>query len=114
MYLYIYFHPSPLSYLSLHLFSTSLSIHSHPSLHPSLSIHSHPSLHASLSTLNPSLREIHIDYAITEMVQWMLQQWFCRFTVRDFVYNEDDLKAGKEEIVKLATDKKKQFVCIIA
>ena len=30
------------------------------------------------------------------------------------MYNEDDLKAGKEEIVKLATDKKKQFVCIIA
>lgn len=32
-----------------------------------------------------------------------------KFTVRDFVYNEEELKAGKEEIAKLSTDKKKQF-----
>jgi len=36
---------------------------------------------------------------------------FCfRFSVRDFVYNEEELQAGKNAIVKLATDKKKEFV----
>lgn len=34
----------------------------------------------------------------------------CRFTVRDFVYDEAELQAGKNEIIKLSTDKKKQFV----
>ena len=29
--------------------------------------------------------------------------------VRDFVYNPDDIAAGKNELTKLATDKKKQF-----
>ena len=33
-----------------------------------------------------------------------------RFTVRDFVYNEDEVNAGKNELTKLASDKKKQFV----
>ena len=33
-----------------------------------------------------------------------------RFVVRDFTYNEEKLAAGKNEITKLATDKKKQFV----
>lgn len=32
-----------------------------------------------------------------------------KFTVRDFVYNEEELQAGKNEIMKLSTDKKKQF-----
>jgi len=32
-----------------------------------------------------------------------------RFVVRDFTYNEEELAAGKNEITKLATDKKKQF-----
>merc|ERR1712191_37644 len=32
-----------------------------------------------------------------------------KFLVRDFVYNEEELNAGKNEITKLATDKKKQF-----
>jgi len=35
-----------------------------------------------------------------------------KFVVRDFVYNEEELAAGKNEITKLVTDKKKQFVCI--
>lgn len=35
-----------------------------------------------------------------------------RFIVRDFTYNEEELAAGKNEITKLATDKKKQFVRI--
>ena len=35
---------------------------------------------------------------------------YHRFTVRDFVYNEEELQAGKNEIIKLSTDKKKQFV----
>uniref|UniRef100_A0AAQ4R3Z2 V-type proton ATPase subunit C n=1 Tax=Gasterosteus aculeatus aculeatus TaxID=481459 RepID=A0AAQ4R3Z2_GASAC len=32
-----------------------------------------------------------------------------RFTVRDFQYNEEELKADKEEMTRLCTDKKKQF-----
>lgn len=32
-----------------------------------------------------------------------------KFIVRDFVYNEEELAAGKNEITKLITDKKKQF-----
>lgn len=32
-----------------------------------------------------------------------------KFIVRDFTYNEEELAAGKNEITKLATDKKKQF-----
>lgn len=35
-----------------------------------------------------------------------------KFIVRDFVYNEEELTAGKNEITKLVTDKKKQFVSI--
>ena len=35
-----------------------------------------------------------------------------RFVVRDFVYNEEELSAGKNEITKLASDKKKQFVSL--
>lgn len=33
-----------------------------------------------------------------------------KFVVRDFVYNEEELAAGKNEMTKLVTDKKKQFV----
>jgi len=39
-------------------------------------------------------------------------KYHCRenkFTVREFTYNEEELAAGKSEITKLATDKKKQF-----
>lgn len=36
-----------------------------------------------------------------------------KFVVRDFTYNEEELAAGKNEITKLVTDKKKQFVSII-
>lgn len=36
-----------------------------------------------------------------------------KFIVRDFVYNEEELAAGKNEITKLVTDKKKQFVSVI-
>lgn len=32
-----------------------------------------------------------------------------KFVVRDFVYNEEELAAGKNEITKLTSDKKKQF-----
>ncbi|KAI5607735.1 V-type proton ATPase subunit C 1-A [Silurus asotus] len=35
-----------------------------------------------------------------------------KFIVRDFQYNEDELKADKEELTRLSTDKKKQFVRI--
>lgn len=33
-----------------------------------------------------------------------------RFLVREFVYDEQALEAGKNEITKLESDKKKQFV----
>ncbi|XP_072768692.1 V-type proton ATPase subunit C 1-A isoform X1 [Nerophis lumbriciformis] len=33
-----------------------------------------------------------------------------KFTVRDFHYNEEEMKADKEEMTRLSTDKKKQFV----
>lgn len=33
-----------------------------------------------------------------------------KFVVREFTYNEEELAAGKNEITKLVTDKKKQFV----
>uniref|UniRef100_A0A665UAM7 V-type proton ATPase subunit C n=1 Tax=Echeneis naucrates TaxID=173247 RepID=A0A665UAM7_ECHNA len=36
-----------------------------------------------------------------------------KFTVRDFQYNEEEMKADKEEMTRLSTDKKKQFVCSI-
>merc|ERR1711994_512342 len=32
-----------------------------------------------------------------------------RFNVRDFIYDEEQLKSGKSELTKLHTDKKKQF-----
>lgn len=32
--------------------------------------------------------------------------------LRDFQYNEEEMKADKEEMTRLSTDKKKQFVCI--
>ena len=34
--------------------------------------------------------------------------------MRDFVYNEDEVNAGKNELTKLASDKKKQFVSQLA
>lgn len=36
-----------------------------------------------------------------------------RFMVRDFQYNEVEMKADKEEMTRLSTDKKKQFVCVL-
>ena len=36
-----------------------------------------------------------------------------RFVVREFTYNEEELAAGKNEITKLVTDKKKQFVSTV-
>ena len=33
-----------------------------------------------------------------------------KFVCREFTYNEEELAAGKNEITKLVTDKKKQFV----
>uniref|UniRef100_A0A8C1S408 V-type proton ATPase subunit C n=1 Tax=Cyprinus carpio TaxID=7962 RepID=A0A8C1S408_CYPCA len=35
-----------------------------------------------------------------------------KFMLRDFQYNEEEMKADKEEMTRLSTDKKKQFVCI--
>ena len=39
-----------------------------------------------------------------------LRNVIFRFIVREFTYNEEELAAGKNEITKLVTDKKKQFV----
>uniref|UniRef100_A0AAR2KEY3 V-type proton ATPase subunit C n=1 Tax=Pygocentrus nattereri TaxID=42514 RepID=A0AAR2KEY3_PYGNA len=35
-----------------------------------------------------------------------------KFVVRDFQYNEEEMKADKEEMTRLSTDKKKQFVSV--
>uniref|UniRef100_A0AAR2LF32 V-type proton ATPase subunit C n=1 Tax=Pygocentrus nattereri TaxID=42514 RepID=A0AAR2LF32_PYGNA len=35
-----------------------------------------------------------------------------KFIVRDFQYNEEEMKADKEELTRLSTDKKKQFVAL--
>jgi len=43
------------------------------------------------------------------VVNW--ECFFCRFIVRDFVYSEEEVLAGKNELSKLESDKKKQFVC---
>lgn len=45
---------------------------------------------------------------------FMCDVFLCtnRFMVRDFQYNEEEMKADKEEMTRLSTDKKKQFVCI--
>lgn len=43
----------------------------------------------------------------------ILMSKFFRFIVREFTYNEEELAAGKHEITKLVTDKKKQFVSIL-
>ncbi|CAF99371.1 unnamed protein product, partial [Tetraodon nigroviridis] len=37
-----------------------------------------------------------------------------KFMVRDFQYNEVEMKADKEEMTRLSTDKKKQFVCALS
>lgn len=37
-----------------------------------------------------------------------------KFVVREFTYNEEELAAGKNEITKLVTDKKKQFVSFLS
>ncbi|XP_051520459.1 V-type proton ATPase subunit C 1-A-like isoform X1 [Myxocyprinus asiaticus] len=36
-----------------------------------------------------------------------------KFIVRDFQYNEEEMKADKEEMTRLSTDKKKQFVPLV-
>jgi len=38
---------------------------------------------------------------------------FYRFIVRDFVYSEEEVMAGKNELSKLESDKKKQFVSAV-
>lgn len=55
-------------------------------------------------------------YLVKAPIHWCGQ--FCfpptfRFIVRDFQYNEEEMKADKEEMNRLSTDKKKQFVCIL-
>lgn len=47
---------------------------------------------------------------VTIFARYWISDASLRFIVRDFVYNEEELNAGKNEITKLATDKKKQFV----
>uniref|UniRef100_A0A8C6M1X1 V-type proton ATPase subunit C n=1 Tax=Nothobranchius furzeri TaxID=105023 RepID=A0A8C6M1X1_NOTFU len=36
-----------------------------------------------------------------------------KFTVREFQYNEEEMKADKEEMTRLSTDKKKQFFLVL-
>ena len=48
-------------------------------------------------------------WAIKHSLYFVIQARENKFTVRDFVYNPEELAAGKNELTKLATDKKKQF-----
>ncbi|KAF2887169.1 hypothetical protein ILUMI_19004 [Ignelater luminosus] len=45
----------------------------------------------------------------TKVEKFKVQAREKKFIVRDFTYNEEELAAGKNEITKLVTDKKKQF-----
>ena len=47
---------------------------------------------------------------LTESLSLYFVISFFRFLVREFVYDEQALEAGKNEITKLESDKKKQFV----
>jgi len=44
---------------------------------------------------------------------WKHCDMFLRFIVRDFVYSEEEVLAGKNELSKLESDKKKQFVSLL-
>lgn len=50
-------------------------------------------------------------YVVQVAEEFKLHAREKKFIVRDFTYNEEELAAGKNEITKLVTDKKKQFVC---
>lgn len=49
-------------------------------------------------------------YLIVKLLSFSFFYSYYRFIVREFTYNEVELAAGKNEISKLVTDKKKQFV----
>lgn len=53
------------------------------------------------------LFNVHLFKKVAE--EFKLHSRERKFVVRDFVYNEEELAAGKNEITKLVTDKKKQF-----
>ncbi|XP_055387035.1 V-type proton ATPase subunit C [Condylostylus longicornis] len=53
------------------------------------------------------LFNVHLFKKVVE--EFKLHARERKFVVRDFVYNEEELAAGKNEITKLVTDKKKQF-----
>lgn len=54
---------------------------------------------------------INLNWVVLQVVEeFKLHAREKKFVVRDFTYNEEELAAGKSEITKLVTDKKKQFV----
>lgn len=58
--------------------------------------------------LFPNRKQNSIRFQVVE--EFKLHAREKKFVVRDFTYNEEELAAGKNEITKLVTDKKKQFV----
>ena len=52
----------------------------------------------------------HFQAVLTQSLSLYFVISFFRFLVREFVYDEQALEAGKNEITKLESDKKKQFV----
>uniref|UniRef100_A0A8C3MF56 V-type proton ATPase subunit C n=1 Tax=Geospiza parvula TaxID=87175 RepID=A0A8C3MF56_GEOPR len=50
---------------------------------------------------------LNSEYLITLLVVQM--SFNCRFMVREFYYDEKELKCEKEELMKLASDKKQQY-----
>ena len=48
--------------------------------------------------------------SLSSNYEWVCFYFLCRFTVRDFTYNEQALAAGKDQLNKLAADKKRQYV----
>lgn len=55
---------------------------------------------------------IHVVWNLSRQVveEFKLHAREKKFVVREFTYNEEEMAAGKNEITKLVTDKKKQFV----
>lgn len=56
---------------------------------------------------------IMLNHLYTHVDNFVSSPPTFRFIVRDFQYNEEEMKADKEEMNRLSTDKKKQFVCIL-
>lgn len=85
---------------------TAVCLQSHSSEKPSMISDTRPENRSKLSVSTLS-RHTTRSFSCLDFSRLL-----CRFTVRDFQYNEEEMKADKEEMTRLSTDKKKQFVRI--